>query len=236
MSLVLGLRGLTRCSAQRPTLRNASLAISSSRRTPHTDRRTIFGVGEGMSMAALTASKYLMYGTIGTNIAVFGAWWYSSGGPRQGRGMMDILGFNKRQATPEQRVRKVLEENFVLHTNDTRNGRWWTLLTSAFSHKDTYHILGNMFTLNAFMSVLIYYGGVPPQAMAALMLGSALSGSVGFLMHERGYFGGGNKTGVYQQRAALGASGMVMGLGAVAALLAPNVKLALMGIVPVPMW
>lgn len=236
MSLAFGLRGLARCPSHRPALRNASLVISSTRRTPHISRRTILGVGEGMTWGATTASKYLMYGTIGTNITVFGAWWYSSSGPPKGRGLKDILGFNKRPATPKQHVRKVLEENFVLHTNDTRTGRWWTLLTSAFSHQETYHIVGNMFTLNAFMSVLIYYAGVPPQAMATLMLGSALSGSVGFLMHERGYFGGGTKGAFYQQRAALGASGMVMGLGAVAALLAPNVKLALMGIVPVPMW
>lgn len=164
-------------------------------------RRTIFGVGDPVTYATIAACKNLLWGTIGLNGAVFGAWLWSS---QRGRSSM-------RQANSppsiQQRVERGLNTNFLLKADDIPKGRWWTLLTSAFSHREPYHILGNMFALHAFSSVLIY-SGVPPVALGVLMLGSAISGSIGFLAHERSQARGAPSY-FNVQHAALGASGMV---------------------------
>ena len=71
--------------------------------------------------------------------------------------------------------------------------------------------------------------GIPVQHLGVLLAGSAFSGSAGYIYNE-------SQKKLRRTRSALGASGMVMGLGSAAALLAPSTTMLLFGIVPVPMW
>lgn len=126
-------------------------------------------------------------------------------------------------------MRKFLEDNFTLKLSDVNNGRYWTLLASAFSHIGFYHLLGNMFSLHAFSSYTSL--AIPPASLATLLVGSALCGSIGWLYHENSQ----GKT-RYGEARALGASGMVMGVGSAAACLMPNARVLLMAVIPVPLW
>lgn len=154
----------------------------------------------------------LLWACIGLNVGVFGAWQYSLAG----------------RTSQQWQLRNFLEKNFVLHTNDFASRRYWTTFTSAFSHIQPYHLLGNMFSLYAFGSVLLG-SAIPVVHVGYLLAGSALCGGVGYVFNESQKVQRG-------PRRALGASGMVMGIGSAAALLAPQTKMLLFGIVPVPLW
>jgi membrane associated rhomboid family serine protease len=137
---------------------------------------------------------------IGLNTAVFGAWTY--GKVQQDR---KLLGW--------------LSENFTLSATNWRAGRYYTMLTSAFSHQDPVHFLFNMIAFNAFGGILMF-SGLGGMHVASLCIGSAIAGSFAWL-YQRGIA---NRSQVSNLptaavvsggmgAAALGASGMVMGAG-----------------------
>jgi len=170
-------------------------------------------------------NRALIWSCIGGSVGIFAAWGYSMGSwgvGNAGRGNV-ISSWNTR------RVRKFLDDNFTLKLSDVNNGKYWTLITSAFSHISFYHLLGNMFSLHAFSSYASL--ALPPSQMASLLAGSALFGSIGWLYHEKS-----QGRAEYTQARALGASGMVMGVGSAAACLMPNARVLLMAVVPVPLW
>jgi rhomboid-like protein len=45
-------------------------------------------------------------------------------------------------------------DNFLVSWTGLQQGRYWTLLTSVFSHESLFHIFINMFVLNSFGSLL----------------------------------------------------------------------------------
>jgi membrane associated rhomboid family serine protease len=100
--------------------------------------------------------------------------------------------------------------------------RPWTLLTSMFIHAGFWHIFGNMLTLFFFGSflnrligggkfLLIYFiGGMAGNALY-LLLGQNLS-------------------------LAIGASGAVYAVAGALVVLMPNLRVAIWGIIPMPLW
>ncbi|OAP64433.1 hypothetical protein AYL99_00405 [Fonsecaea erecta] len=137
---------------------------------------------------------------------------------------------------PWRRVVRSLEQRQTLqslHTHFTLKltdiqwyGRWWTLITPAFSHMQVGHAVGNLVAFMEFSQMLLA-AGIHPAHYGALILGSAVSGHLAFLTH------------VSWRRAtpwwwtllplaprvepcALGLSGVVTGLGVALALAAPN--------------
>ena len=120
-------------------------------------------------------------------------------------------------------------ENFTISMKNIQSQRYHTILTSAFAHYDLPHLVVNMMSLRAFSSALMYMSGIGSGHLAGLMLSSAISGSVGYLIQKKLQNANDNE-------AALGASGVVMGLGAAASLLSPNTTMLLLGVVPVPLW
>lgn len=204
---------------------------------PHQAKRTLFGVGAPLTWATISASKTLIWSTIGLNVAVFGAWNWSRGtDPVNGASGPSFRVYgDKRQVSLKRQTEKTLDENFLLRPSDLQNAKYWTLITSAFSHQALYHGLGNMFAIHAFGTVLAY-AGVPPLALGMLMMGSAVGGSLGFLAQHGGLHGAKRRSSWQRiEHAALGASGMAMGMGAAAALLRPTSQMLVMGIIPLPM-
>lgn len=157
---------------------------------------------------------------IGANAAVFLAWQYAD--------------YNK-----DRKLMQVLHEHFALSTHNWRNGHYWTVITSAFSHQNLMHFAFNMLTLRAFTSVLAWVPGFGATHFLTLGLGSAAAGSLAWLSEQGQTSGdrrwGSTATSVY--KAALGASGLVMGVGAGAACLMPFAPMNFMFIpVAIPLW
>ena len=165
----------------------------------------------------------IIWSCVGLSTAVFVLWQYALNpavaSTIQARG-------DRASADTQIRVRRFLQNNFVLSPGDRLRGRYWTVLTSAFSHQNTFHLLGNMFSLLAFSSALV--PGITAPNLVGLMVGSAICGSVAHIYQQK-------SKPIWQQAGALGASAMVMGLGAAAAMLRPWQQVLLFGFVPMPM-
>lgn len=115
--------------------------------------------------------------------------------------------------------------NFLVSWEGVMEGRIWTLLTSVFSHNMFFHIFLNMYVFFGFGTVventlgskrfLIFY-------LSAGLLSSISHISVSyFLMDQPGL-------------PALGASGAVAGTILLFALMFPQEKILLLGIIPLP--
>lgn len=175
--------------------------------------------------ASYASIKRVLWTLIGLNTAVFGAWAYAS-------------------ATKNAKLQRKLSEHFTLSRYNLQCGRYHTLLTSAFSHVNIAHFAFNMLTLNAFASVISMVPGVGGIRFLALCIGSALSGSAGWVYHEvqrskasidknGTIFSNGQRV----INSALGASGMVMGVGMAATGLMPFAPMTFMFIpIPVPLF
>ncbi|KAK5133036.1 hypothetical protein LTR08_008241 [Meristemomyces frigidus] len=163
---------------------------------------------------------------IGTNTAVFGAWQYAD-------------------ATRDSSLLQLLHDNATSSTANLRAGRYWTLLTAAFSQKDLTHFAFNMWGLYMFGRILAYVPGVRASQVLGLAVGSALAGSLSAL-----YFPGGRKETrdprwgpnaqhfkPQEAKVTLGASGVVMGVAAAAAGLMPSLTMYIFPIpIPIPLW
>ncbi|WPG98122.1 Hypothetical protein R9X50_00090800 [Acrodontium crateriforme] len=157
------------------------------------------------------STKYVANTVLVANAAVFFAWQYAS--IYQNRKLMQFL-----------------NENFILSWRAVKEGRIWTLLTSAFSHTNFAHFLFNCLAFNAFAGIISGIPGVGGIAVAGLALGSAVTGSLAFLAQNR-------EKGRSSMRSALGASGMVCGFSAAATCLVPKAPMYIMFIpVAIPLW
>lgn len=154
---------------------------------------------------------------IGLNAAVFGLWTYA-------------------KATSNQGLYMTMLQHFTVSLGNISAGRYWTGLTSAFSHMDLIHFAFNMITFNALAKAFVFTPGLSTMSFAALCVGSAAAGSAGFLYDARRKLAG-RSLHTAPDRPGLGASGMVMGVVSAAACLMPFVPMNFMFVpVAVPLW
>ncbi|KAG9192165.1 hypothetical protein G6011_10899 [Alternaria panax] len=175
--------------------------------------------GYGGYQAQVTKNHAILYGLMGTNIAVFGYACYL-----------------KMQATQGYQVPFVkFMDKMALNLTTFLHGNYFSMLTSVFTHVDIGHIFSNMFTVYFMGSFLASAPIITPFRYLTIALGSGLAGSVGYLFnryyqlqaegpHARDYTRG------------IGFSGAVMGISTVAACLAPHSQVLIYGIVPMPLW
>lgn len=169
----------------------------------------------------LVRSMLAVHGLVGVNVVVFAFWQY---------GVM-----SQDPSVRNERLNN-MEKNWTLTLPNLSEGRWWTTLTAAFSHQNLPHIVFNMFTLNAFGDILAT-SGVGPANIITLYVICAFGGSVAFLYQQnvkakREMNVGGSPS----ISSGLGASGAVMGMGAVATCFAPMTPMRLFFIpVPIPL-
>lgn len=152
---------------------------------------------------------------MGLNIAVFGYSMYAQGQARQGY----YGNFEK------------YYKNMTMSLRDVKNGFWWQPVTSMFAHANLMHIGFNLLTFWSLGGMLCSLPVTPGQ-FAFLVLGSGLSGSLFWLAQKQMQAQAGYNT---PQR-ALGFSGALMGTTAVLASFLPKNRVALFGVVPVPLW
>jgi membrane associated rhomboid family serine protease len=120
---------------------------------------------------------------------------------------------------------QVMTTNFLVSSTHLSHGIIWTLLTSAFSHIELWHIAVNMFVLWSFGSLLERMWGTKTFVVFYLVAAVVASASHCFV-----------STIVVGDPSipALGASGAVSGLLLAFALLFPEHRILVFGIVPMP--
>ncbi len=120
---------------------------------------------------------------------------------------------------------KFMEQNFLVSWNGLLEGRYWILLTSAFSHILGLHIFLNMFVLQSFGPIVQATIGVKRFLIfyfAAAIFSSLSHAAVSAFLIEK------------PEMAALGASGAVSGVIILFSLMYPTQKILLFGFIPVP--
>ena len=119
----------------------------------------------------------------------------------------------------------LMVNNFLTSWDGLVSGRVWTLVTSAYSHYDLWHLLINMFVLWSFGVVLERLWG--RRMFLQFYLVCSVVGSLAHCMTSAWILG-------QPGRGALGASGAVCGVLMAFALHFPKSRILLFGIVPVP--
>ncbi len=119
-------------------------------------------------------------------------------------------------------------DNFLVSWDSLREGRIWTLLTSAFSHNAVFHIAINMFVLRGFGTIMSQEMGTKKFLIFYL-----LAGMGGSLVHSLVSEFWMNQPDL----PALGASGAIAGIILYFSFLFPEEKILLLGLIPVrAMW
>lgn len=115
--------------------------------------------------------------------------------------------------------------NFLVSWDALREGRYWTLLASEFSHVSFLHFFINMFVLASFGPVVEHFLG--PIRFLAFYLFAAVVASFGhavvsaFLLAK-------------PDLPALGASGAISGVIILFSLMLPQARILLFGLIPLP--
>jgi membrane associated rhomboid family serine protease len=116
-------------------------------------------------------------------------------------------------------------DNFTVSWTLLEEGRYWTLLTSVFSHNMLMHILINMFVLQSFGTIMAAVLGTRRFLTFYLLAGAVASFSHSFVSA----FIVGNP-----DIPAVGASGAIAGLVLVFSLMFPREKILLFFVIPLP--
>ncbi len=139
---------------------------------------------------------------VALNVAVFLAWFLFTGTP----------------------TFPTMVENFTVSAQGLLEGRYWTLLTSAFSHNSFFHLLINMYVLTGFGYAL--KGILGRKSFLAFYLIAGIAGSFFHALLS-----------VYVTHSpwtpALGASGAIAGVILFFSLTFPEERLILLGIIPI---
>lgn len=155
-------------------------------------------------MLGTMSSRALIRILIILNVLVFAAWLYPTG---------DLI-------TPE-----FMFDNFLVSWDRLNEGRYWTLLTSVFSHNLLFHVLMNMFVLSSFGPIMVTTLGVARFLGFYLIAGIVSSFShaavSAYIMDS-------------PEIPALGASGAISGVILLFSLLYPKQKILLFGFIPLP--
>lgn len=146
--------------------------------------------------------RLFIWGFIGANTAITIAWAQAADEAAAAittAGLSVVFRLTSSPRKFSSLVRMV--ENVALSAHNLHQGRWWTLLTCCASHLAPSHLLVNMFEFYTWTS-RCFDLGVGPVSIAALMLGSAVCGSMAGIVNEV----------AWQPRLIMGASGVVCGL------------------------
>ncbi|KAG5039390.1 hypothetical protein JHK85_011866 [Glycine max] len=125
-------------------------------------------------------------------------------------------------------------KNFTISLDNFKSGRLHTLITNAFSHVDTWHIVSNMIGLYFFgMNIGRNFG---PEFLLKLYLAGAVGGSVFYLIHQayKAQTSKDWRTMIVSKELALGASGAVNAVMLLDIFLFPKATLYLDFFIPVP--
>jgi membrane associated rhomboid family serine protease len=98
----------------------------------------------------------------------------------------------------------------------------WTIVTNMFVHAGFWHIFGNMITLYYFGMVLLRLVG--QSKFLLLYFGGGILGNILYILLGP------------HQIMAIGASGAVYALAGALVVIMPNMRVAIWGVIPMPLW
>ncbi|KAI8804021.1 hypothetical protein BJ742DRAFT_826870 [Cladochytrium replicatum] len=157
-----------------------------------------------------------VWGIVGINTAVFGLW---------------ISAQNNVNENPSL-IRKMYQNFVVSWDNVFTANRWWTLITSAFSHADFSHFIINMLVFTSFgPPVAAMLGG---NAFVLFYIGAGVASSAAHLMYTRYILPRLKRLRFYGDGGSRGASGAVTGISLLFALVWPTATVTLFFVVPLP--
>lgn len=140
--------------------------------------------------------------------------------------LINIAVFIVWQFAPDnENVGVLMIQNFLTSWSGLLDGRVWTLVTSAYSHYELWHLFINMFVLWNFGVVLERQWG--RHRFLVFYLVCSVIGSLAHCMTSAWLMG-------TADRGALGASGAVCGVLMAFALQYPKARILMFGIVPMP--
>lgn len=182
-------------------------------------RRAYSGQHFHPDSGSVRTGKVIIWTMIGLNTVVFGIW--------------QVAIVNR-----DSKLAQFLRQSFTLSLRNLQAGRYYTAITSAFSHQNLGHFIFNMVALQSFGLGLAMVAGLAPYHLLSLSVTSAVFGSLGWVWQQTSHRPGN----VMDQRnavnaSALGASGLIMGLGSALACLRPFMPFNIMFIpVSIPLW
>lgn len=171
----------------------------------------------------MASSRYaiqaLKWSAIGTNVYVFSKWNFFSPPKetvRDGKIDQNSRVFNAAKLLHQ----RYMYDNYTISQHNINEGRWYTMITSAFSHKGLSHLAVNMFMLHQATEIATLVVGLGPLRLTTLALGSALGGSMGSLYDNSQRIRAGEP-----DMPGLGASGIVQGMLVATMLAAPRLPM-----------
>jgi membrane associated rhomboid family serine protease len=115
--------------------------------------------------------------------------------------------------------------HFLVSWDSLIEGRYWTLITSAFSHNEFWHLILNMFVLSSFGPVIQIVIGT--KRFLAFYFVAAIISSFGHALVSAFILG-------QPDLPALGASGAISGIVLLFAFIFPRERILIFGIIPLP--
>ncbi|KAF8211332.1 hypothetical protein K438DRAFT_1807129 [Mycena galopus ATCC 62051] len=154
----------------------------------------------------------VFYGILGLNVAVFTGFWWA-----------------KQKITVERdpRMYRWMTNHFTCSWRNLKQGRIWTLFTSAFAHEGFAHILFNGFTFYFMAPLTLSILG--SRQFIFLYLGGGAIAELGSIAYTNIFQNG-------RDPSSLGASAAIYSTLSFLACAAPRMTLLLYGIIPVPIW
>lgn len=146
----------------------------------------------------------------------------------------------------DTRLMKVMTDNFTCSKRNLEEGRYWTLLTSGFSHIEVWHLLANTLGIVSFVPAVAISVGITRTVL--IYLSSIGAGSIASLYHA-GYWDerSTNRTpfslmsrfsaspAAKLDTPGLGASAGVFGIFTLSVILAPKAGVSIF-FIPLPAW
>jgi membrane associated rhomboid family serine protease len=117
-----------------------------------------------------------------------------------------------------------MQDHFLVSYMALEKGRWWTLVTSIFSHFNLIHLMINLYVLNEFGRPLESYIG--SQNIFLLYLFSGISSSLAHCLFSKFFLS-------LPDLSALGASGSISGILIYLALIEPRKRVYFLGLIPI---
>ncbi|KAF9308923.1 hypothetical protein BG003_010422 [Podila horticola] len=170
---------------------------------------------------SVNSSNKVVYAIVGINVVVFATWQYAEANAQRFR---------------DGRLYYFMFRNFTDSAQNLREGRVWTLVTSAFSHKEWYHIILNTMVLLSFGDPVWRMLGT--RRFLTVYLGSAVAASlssIAYYSHLEPYLRKmQNKPRSNNIHYSLGASGAVMGMTTAFACVYPMSQYSLFFVINMP--
>ncbi|KAF9287678.1 hypothetical protein BGZ68_001476 [Mortierella alpina] len=170
---------------------------------------------------SVDSSNKVVYSIVAINVAVFATWQYAEENAKRFR---------------DGRLYYFMYRNFTDTAQNLKEGRVWTLVTSAFSHKEWYHIILNTMVLLSFGDPVWRMLGT--RKFLAVYLGSAISASlasISYYAYLEPYLRRvQNKPKSNSIHYSMGASGSLMGMTTAFACVYPMSQYSLFFVINMP--